>query len=319
MVRRKNLIICLLLCLCVCLAPFGAQAATVSEVVKPVIPETECSLTVSYRCEDTAFSGVEVKLYKIADVSANYKYTLTQSFELYGVAINNIQTSGEWKVIRTTLETHIIANKINPTAVAQTDPNGQAVFASLSTGLYLVVPGQTVQDDLHCEFESALISLPESGQDGNWQYHVTVNAKGEMLPPIEPDEKTEYRVLKLWKGDEGRNDRPESIEIEIFRDGESYSTATLSNENDWSYSWSVEDDTSSWAVTELTPEGYVMSVEKRETTFVITNTFVPTEPQPPVKPPQTGDTSNLLVYVLIMTACGLMLIILGAARKRNSV
>jgi hypothetical protein len=46
-----------------------------------------------------------------------------------------------------------------------------------------------------------------------------VNAKGEVLPPVDPDENVELKVLKLWRGDENRNVRPESIEVEIFCNG----------------------------------------------------------------------------------------------------
>ena len=88
--------------------------------------------------------------------------------------------------------------------------------------MYLAVVNQVTQGDLHCRFDSALVALPGLGEDGRWQYEVSVNAKAECLPPIDPDEKIEFKVLKLWKGDEGRSDRPESVEVEIFRDGISY-------------------------------------------------------------------------------------------------
>ena len=73
-----------------------------------------------------------------------------------------------------------------------------------------------------------LIALPGIEPDGRWQYQVSVNAKGEVLPPVDPDEEAELKVLKLWRGDEGRNDRPKSIEVEIFCNGSSYKTVILS-------------------------------------------------------------------------------------------
>ena len=153
--------------------------------------------------------------------------------------------------------------------------------------------------------------------DAHWQYQVEVNAKGEALPPIEPDEELELSVLKLWKGDEGQNDRPESVEIEIFRDGVSYETVILSEENHWAYTWFAKDDGSTWTVIERNvPQGYTMTVEERQSTFVLTNTWTPTYPDDPGKPPQTGDTSNIMLYVLLMTLSGTMLIISGVTRKK---
>jgi hypothetical protein len=184
--------------------------------------------------------------------------------------------------------------------------------------MYLAIVSQVEQDDLHYQFDSALIALPGLGPDGRWQYQVSVNAKGEVLPPVDPDEEVELKVLKLWRGDEDRNDRPKSIEVEIFCDGISHETVILSEENNWAYSWSAKDDGSSWTVVERNvPQGYTMTVEERESTFVLTNTRTPTDPDDPVKPPQTGDTSNILLYVLFMIASGSMLIILGVTGKKS--
>ena len=105
-----------------------------------------------------------------------------------------------------------------------------------------------------------------------------------MIPGITPDEKDEitYKVLKLWK-DQGYTEyRPISITVDIYRNGELNHTVRLSGENNWAYSWSAEDDGSIWTVIEREiPEGYIMSVEKRSTAFILTNTFDEQEPEEP--------------------------------------
>ena len=318
MIERKIGALILLFCFCFCLLPIAAQAA--SERVRPIIPENRCRLTIIYSYEDAAFSEAEVKLYRIAEVSEDYKYTLTPAFETYRLALNGIQTTGEWNVIRTTLETHIIASGIEPDAVSKTDENGQVCFENLKTGLYLAVIGQVSQGTLRYRFDSALVALPGTGQDGNWQYEVSVKAKGELLPPAEPEKVTELKVLKLWKGDEGKETRPNQVEIEIFRNGVSYEKVVLSEENHWSYSWQAKDDGAGWAVVERNvPQGYVMTVAVRETSFVATNTWIPLQPEDPVDPPKTGDTTNVMLYILLMMASGTMLMILGITRKRTGI
>ncbi|MBQ1272886.1 MAG: Cna B-type domain-containing protein [Clostridia bacterium] len=317
MKNRKFGILIILLCFCLHLLPFSAMAASTSDAVEPIIPENECSLTVSYCSGDTAFSGIQVKLYRIAEVSADFKYTLTQPFEASGLVLNGIRTSGEWDVVRSTLEAHILAYNIAPEVTAETKDNGQASFEALKTGMYLAIADQAVQDDLHYDFDSALIALPGLGPDGRWQYQTSANAKGEILPPIDPDEQIEFRVLKLWRGDEERNDRPQSIEIELFCDGNSYETVILSEENHWTYHWSAGNDGSEWTVIERNvPQGYTVTVEERESTFVLTNTWTPTNPDDPVKPPPTGDTPNILLYALLMVGAGSMLVIVGITRKK---
>lgn len=318
MIKRKLGIIVILLCFCFYLMPYQVMAASTSDAVEPIIPENECSLTVSYCYGETALSNVQVKLYRIAEVSADFQYTLSQNFEASGLILDGIQTAGEWNVVRSTLEAHILAYKIAPELISVTNEDGEASFRTLRTGMYLAIVSRVEQDGFYYRFDSALIALPGLGQDGHWQYQVSVNAKGEALPPVDPDEKVELKVLKLWRGDEGRTDRPKSIEVEIFRDGISHKTVILSEENHWAYSWSAMDDGSSWTVVERNvPQGYTVTVEERISTFVLTNTWTPTYPEDPVKPPSTGDTANILLHVLIMIVSGSMLIILGVTGKKS--
>ena len=317
MINRKIEIIVLLLCLCFHLMPHPVMAASTSDAVEPIAPESACSLTISYCYGETAFSDIQIKLYRIAEVSADCSYTLTQSFAASGVSLDGIRTAGEWNVIRSTLEAHILAYSVAPEFTSVTNKDGQASFGALKTGMYLATAIQAEQDGLHYRFDSALIALPGLGPDGRWQYQVSVKAKAEVLPPVDPDEEVEHKVLKLWRGDEGRNVRPKSIEVEIFRDGISYQTVILSEKNHWAYTWSAKDDGSSWTVVERNvPQGYTMTVAERQSTFVLTNTWTPTYPDDPGTPPQTGDTSNILLYVLLMIGSGSMLIILGIAGKK---
>lgn len=320
MMNKKIGIILLVLCFCLHLIPCGVQAASTSDAIEPITPNNTCSLTVSYCYGETAFSDVQVKLYRIAEISADFQYTLTQPFKASGLVLNGVQSIGEWNVIRSTIEAHILAYDVEPDAVSATNQNGQVCFDALSTGMYLAVVSLAAQGDLQCRFDSALVTLPGLGQDGRWQYEVSVNAKGEALPPVDSDEEIEFKVLKLWKGDEGRSDRPESIEVEIFRNGISYEKIVLSEENHWSYAWSAEDDGANWSVVERNvPEGYTVTVEAKDSSFVLTNVFTNPGQDDPVTPPETGDTANLMLYVLLMTISGTILILLGVTRKRMHI
>ena len=314
MAQRRMGIMALLLCFCLCLVPGHVQAASTEDAKEPIAPQQTCTLTLCYSYDGTAFADVPVRLYRIAEVSADFQYTLTTPFAPSGLILNGIRTNGEWNVIRSTLETLILADGIAPDATATTDEAGLASFRDLPTGLYLALVDPIHLDALHCIFDSALIALPGLGEDGLWQYEVAVKAKGEALPPIEPDEELQLKVLKLWKGDEGQSTRPDAIQVEIFRDNTLYETVTLSADTGWSYTWTVKNDGASWHVVERnTPDGYTMTVEDRGNSFLITNTF----DGPPIRPPQTGDTANILLYIVLMSISGSMLIILGITGKRK--
>lgn len=309
----------LLLLVCLYLMPYTALAASTADAKEPILLEKECTLTLSYRCDGVPASAQPVQLSLIAEVSADGQYTLVPSFAATGLVLNGIQTNGEWNVIRTTLEAQILANNIASAQTAVTDKTGAVCFDGMKPGLYLVSAVYVSQDDLRCLFDSALIAVPGMNADGLWQYDISVTPKPEELPPVVPDEDMEFRVLKLWKGDERNPDRPQSVEIEIFCDGIPYDTAVLSETNHWSYSWTAKDNGANWKVVERNiPDGYMMTLEERETTFVLTNVWVPENPEtPPSDSPQTGDTSNILLYAVIMFVSGTMLIVLGMTGKRN--
>ncbi len=316
MAKRRVAVIVFLLCLCLSWLPCYAQAASTADAKEPISPDKDCSLTIAYRYDGQSFSNHPVRLYKIADVSADFQYSLTVPFANSGLILNGVQSVSEWNVIRSTLETHILAYGVDADLTGVTDQDGQVCFQALKPGLYLAITEQVIQNNWIYSFDSALVALPGLSADGLWQYEVAVTSKSKAVPPAETDEDVEFKVLKLWKGDNGRSDRPQSIEVEIFRDGVSYQTVILSEENHWTFNWFAKDDGAIWKVVERNvPTGYTMMVEERETSFVLANT------RPPDKPdvPQTGDTTNIMLYFVLMNVSGIMLIILGIAGKRKRV
>lgn len=305
-----------LLCLCLSWRPCYAQAASTADAREPISPDRDCSLTIAYRYDGKNFSDLSIQLYKIANVSEDFQYSLITPFAHTGLILNGVQSVGEWNVIRGTLETHILADGVDADRTAVTDGDGQVCFQGLEAGLYLAITEQVVQEGWIYAFDSALVALPGLDADGRWQYEIAMAAKAEAIPPMEKDEEIEYSVLKLWKGDHGRSDRPESIEVEIFRNGVSDQTVILSEENHWAYRWKAKDDGAVWKVVERNiPSDYTMTIEERETSFVLTNA----RPQHPSDVPQTGDTSRIMLHGILMVVSGTVLIILGITGKRKRV
>lgn len=315
MAKRSMGILVFLLCFCISLMPCQALAASTADAKEPISIHTDCSLTLCYGYENAPFSQLPVKLYKIADASEACQYSLTSRFANSQLELNGIQSVGEWNVIRSTLETHILAGGIPEDFSTVTDSVGQALFDGLKPGLYLAIADRITKSEATYVFDSALIALPGLDAEGHWQYHIAVTAKSEKIPNT--DEKTEFKVVKLWKGDKDSQHRPKNIEIEIFRNGISFQTVTLSEENHWTYRWSAPDDGSDWKVVERNiPAGYTMTVEQRQTSFVLTNTF---QDQLDTPPPQTADTSHIMLYVVLLFLAGSGLMIVGMTGKRNRV
>ena len=298
MAQRRFGIIALLLCLCLCAAICPVQAASTSDATQPIATDKDTTLTIAYGNGETAFAELPIGLYHVADVSADFQYTLTAPFESSHLELNGVASAGEWNVIRFTLEAHILANQISPTRSVTTDAAGNACFDALKPGLYYVTVAQAVQEDTTYLFDSALIALPGLGVDGLWQYAVTATAKYEILPPVQPDETIEYGVLKLWKGDGKNENRPSSVEIEIFRDGVSQQVVTLSEKNHWSYTWTAAADNAVWMVVERNvPAGYAATVERREGDFVVTNTLIPDSMSFTGSPPLSAGTFTIVTHI----------------------
>ena len=303
MAARRMAIIGLLFCLCLYLMPCGALAVT-----------GDCTLTLSYVCEGTAIAALPVNVYQIADTSDDSVFTLLPQFQESGVNLNGVESNSEWDSILLTLEAYIVGRNLSPDYTSLTDSDGMVCLENLKPGLYLVASAEAEQEALHCVFRSALVALPGRDGAGHWQNALTVTPKPQILPPVEPEE-LQFKVLKLWKDDGNQKRRPQNITVEIFRNGISQETVILSEDNLWSYSWSAAMDGADWQVVERNiPDGYTVSVEKQNTTIILTNTW--NEEQPNITP-TTGDNANIFLFVALMLVSAMGLVLMLAAWKRK--
>jgi len=133
-------------------------------------------------------------------------------------------------------------------------------------------------------------------------------------------------VEKVWNDNNNPN-RPDSIKVNLLRNGEVVETVTLSAANGWDYNWYNLDASYIWSVQEVdVADGYTASVSRSGNTFTITNTLtttstipdetipddnVPTgsvEPGEPLDEPEiplgdapaTGDTNNAAPFMALM-------------------
>ena len=68
MTKRRLVWIGMMLCMCFLLLPCAVSAISTADAAEPVSLTTDCSLTAVYSYENTAFSGIGVNVYRIADV-----------------------------------------------------------------------------------------------------------------------------------------------------------------------------------------------------------------------------------------------------------
>lgn len=287
----------------VLLSPFPAHAATLLD------PNAEAELTLHYQKDGTAFSDLQIGIYRVAQVVPEGSFELIEPFASYPVNIHGITAQEQWNHVAQTLCSYIVADGVKPDREERTKEDGTVCFSDLKTGLYFVREAVAQNSKGTYVFNQFMIYLPTPQTDGSYQYDVEAKPKCTDFVP-----NTQYTVTKLWQDSGKKNLRPKAVTVDIYQDGALKETQILSAANNWSYTWQVSgEDHSKWTVTERdVPEDYKVTVQQNGNTFSIINTR-PTKPDTP----QTGDTFAPLPLILTMCLAGLLLLILGLYGRRH--
>lgn len=301
----------------------------------------DCSLTLTYTKENVHFTGLEIKLYQVAKMTDEGDFQKAAPFDSYPVKIDEVTSQVEWNEIANTIEGYVQADEIAPYRVDITDEMGTVVFDNLEEGLYLVREVSAEFDGREYEFFSTMVCLPRM-ENGVYIYEIKAIPKAVAKEPV--PEETLYSILKLWN-DEGNDQRPESITVDILKNGGTAETVKLDSSNNWSYSFKSENADDTWSVVERNvPKGYEVKVTDRGTSFIIVNTLsesednIPDTPEEPEKPapdvhdkpdtpeqpeepvlplPETGDNSSLRMWMAVCAVSGIGLLVSGMTIRRR--
>lgn len=267
-------------------------------------PEQTGSIRLNYSAVDNA----EFKVYRAGEITDNWEFVLTGAFQDIPADLNDLDTEAMTELSET-LAAYAAADGIEPDYSGRTDENGQVVFEGLTKGLYLIIGESVIWDGMRYDPVPFLLTVPSQDAEGTWNYQTEADVKYETSVPEK--EETEYKVVKYWAGDGSGNARPVRITVDILKDGVLFDTQTLTAENNWTYSWTAEDDGSVWQVVEREiPDHYTVKVEKNKTMFLLTNTYVGDTPE---EVPKTGDSSVPLLPVTLLSLSGMVLILAGLA------
>lgn len=262
--------------------------------------------TGSIRLNYSPVDNVEFSIYRAGEITENWEFVLSGAFQDIPADLNDLDTE-EMTALAETLAAYAAADGVVPDFTGATDAEGQVVFEGLTKGLYLVVGESAIRDGMRYDPIPFLLTVPSKNVDGVWDYQTEADVKYETSVPTK--EETEYKVVKCWAGDGSGTSRPVRITVDILKDGALYATQTLSSDNNWSFSWSAEDDGSVWQVVEREiPDDYTVKVERNKTAFILTNTYTEDLPE---DVPKTGDAFSPLLLVSILSLSGMVLILIG--------
>jgi len=257
------------------------------------------NITLNYSYDNQEINDVNVKIYFIASISNDFQYKVEDNFKDYNINFNEMKTNEDLNILKDTLESYIKADNIKETKKFNIKDN-KVEIKDLKPGLYLIETDEINTEKYTLSFEPFLINLPDLN-DGYWNYNVNVYPKA--LASYPNYRTIEYTVIKQWQ--DNKENRPNKIDIEIYKDGNIVYNEILSLDNNWTFKWETIDDGSKWNVVERNvPNNYSVSILNKDKQFIIINT------SNNEKNPQTLDNINLYFYLLIGSFIGLISLII---------
>lgn len=258
-----------------------ALLATPIAALGVIDPNQAVSFSISYRVDGKPIQGVRFSVYQIASMNEQGSIRLTEPFSTLPVRLPDGNAEEEWRILATTLEGYIQSRQMMPTDVGTTDASGALSFPNeverLPHGVYLVLgEPRTIGSTVYLPTPSIVMLPGIDALTQEWTYDIPIEPKTEIRNnPVLPEQPvyTMREVIKEWKDDGHQSARPSSITVQLLRNGILYDTVTLSEANQWHYTWEQLDNWASWTLTEQVPAGYTVTVEQKGITFLVTNTF----------------------------------------------
>lgn len=254
----------------------GARPAAEPEVLDIEIRAPKGSLEAILADPAANMAGVVFDIWRIDDGSGG----IAEAFKAASVDVD-FDDSAHWLDDASALEAHARAENIKPLASPSTDETGTFRQSDLEMGMYLVAAQDFVRNDVRYELQAFLVPVPCMG---SFEVSAAVKAKAS---PVPPKETVIRRVTKTWKNDSSRT-RPDSITVDLLKDGKVDRAVVLSDDNNWTYTWEGLPAENTWTVRERdVPSRYSTRTHREGITFQLVNVRrsdyepVPTRPSTP--------------------------------------
>lgn len=137
-----------------------------------------CTVDIDMEDNGTPIVGAPITLYQVADMQPSGTYfELTATFAASGADLTDIATADDNTATAADLLAFATASQLaGQSAVTASD--GEASFAALPAGLYLIAPGLAKG---YLPMTPYLLMLPQVGDDDAWMYNVTAQPKTQPI------------------------------------------------------------------------------------------------------------------------------------------
>ena len=271
--------------------------------VLPVFAENH---TITYKSKKDLFDFGAGSSYSQTDLFTNFKNVMPGDVLTETITVKNTATDCDYIKVYLRAKSHDESNPISESVVnaGETLESMNDFLSQLSMKVWngdkLIFEGSPDKEN----------QLSENTLLGQFNRNESTSIKVELTIPIELDNRyanrigevdwifvveafdrpsgpstnySQLTVRKLW--DDDGKDRPESITVNLLKNGKVHKSIELNAENQWMYTWSKLSRLAKWSVKEAeVPDGYTAKYSTTGNTTIITNVKKSDTPKPPNPP-----------------------------------
>lgn len=284
------------------------------------------SVRIVCRHEDTVIPGLIYSLYRVADMEEDGTWKPVGTFASVPVALQDGEEGRD--ALAQTLKAYVYADSVSPSFRGTTGGDGTALVSGMERGLYLLTADRISIGTLTYSTKPALLTLPSYDPEGDGLLNdITVCPKfsaGENPEDNPTDETVTRKVIIVWDDETVPEHRPESVTVELLRNGELVDKQELTSELGWRWTWDglpARDrygSVNEWTVIERIGTNHTVVIEEKGITFVVVNSLDgETETSSETDEPRLPQTGQLWMPVPYLICGGLLLIAAGTLLIRR--
>ncbi len=225
------------------------------------------TLTLICECKDKPVKGLKWSLYRIGSFDGE-KITLEGEFANLPVDMSDLSASGLADAA-STLREFAFVYKYKTVDTGNSKNDGSVELRYDEAGVYLIA-AKNITDGEVTYIPTPAIFILDPEEEPEKVIYPKIKQIAVLTGEIE-----RFQLLKIWENDENLPKKPNEITVDIYRDHSFYDSVTLSEANNWSYSWE-EDMGSEWSMIERQiPEGCAVVYRKDGRQYIVVNTYVP--------------------------------------------
>lgn len=149
-------------------------------------PDRQVCLTVETRQNGKAVGGMELSLYRVAQMDEKGQFTLLEPYQASRAQVNELTSSSQWNQTAKTLSAYTSEQAIPADVLLETGKDGICTIDSLESGLYLATAEELKTTEGWYRADPFLVALPML-EDAVWNYAPTVLPKIQFTEiPVTP-------------------------------------------------------------------------------------------------------------------------------------